>query len=242
MSVGIHSGYRLFTTKTNDPQYLEVPTERPPVLEVFGREQPVLLGDWLTTKIIMNQKNENGTGKYFNKRYPAYETALSQWCILYETKYLILMTDPEKYKKIWPTNTNPKEQTHILETSLPVFENGPMILESMQITSTSKARFVTFSAHPDPKKCFDTRIAGGFKLLRQCSDKKPTQDFAVDCRPLVKRNSEGKLIKLSNIEMVFIVYLKSIQIDLKNVIDREEYKRLDLLENVLLFKQIKQID
>ena len=112
-----------------------------------------------------------------------------------------------------------------------------MTLESMQIT-TSKAKYLTFSAHPDPKKLFQTRVSRGFNLLRQTSrDEQDTQDFAVDCRPLVSRNNEGKLEKIPNIEMVFVVYLKSIQIDLKNVIDREEYHRLDSLDNVLLFKQ-----
>jgi len=234
---GSHIGYRLYTTETNEPRYEQVPTEKPLVLEVFGQKKPVLIFN-LTTKLIMDQENENGSGKYFNRRYPAFETPASQWCILYETKPLILMTDPERYKKIWPTNTNPKQQTHILETSRPLFENGPMLLESMQITSTSKARFITYPLRPDPKKCFDTMYTEGFKLLRQSSrDELETRDFAVECRHLVSRDNEGKLQKVRNIEMVFIVYLKSIQIDLKNVIDREEYQRLDSLENVLLFKQ-----
>jgi hypothetical protein len=234
---GTHIGYKLYTTEAGEPKYVKVPNERPPVLVIFGQNKPILVPVKLTTKMIIEQQDESRNGLYFTKRYPAYETAISQWCILYETKKLTLMTDPIKYKQIWPNSIEPKQQTHIFETSIPLFQGGPMTLESMQIT-TSKAKYLTFSAHPDPKKLFQTRVSRGFNLLRQTSrDEQDTQDFAVDCRPLVSRNNEGKLEKIPNIEMVFVVYLKSIQIDLKNVIDREEYHRLDSLENVLLFKQ-----
>jgi len=40
-----------------------------------------------------------------------------------------------------------------------------------------------------------------------------------------------------DIEMIFIVYLKSIEINLRDVIDEKEYKRLQALDHVLLFKQ-----
>jgi len=238
---GTHIGFKLYVTNKNEPKYIEEPLEKPPTLQIYGWNRPVLLPSRLTTKMIMEQENENGSGKYFNNRKPAYETTDSEWSVLYETRRLILMSDPEKYISIWPTKGHPKSKFHILETSVRLFDTGPMILESIQITTDHRVRFASFAIKKLPEnKFFDTDQVHGLKLARQSSNEKFTsRDFLVDCRPLVKRDEDGFFKKVLNIDMVFIVYLNTISLELKDVINKEDYHRINQLENVLMFKQIE---
>ena len=98
-----------------------------------------------------------------------------------------------------------------------------MVLESMQITSDNKARFKTFAV-PSNKW---TNMLNGYHLLRQSStEQHTTNDYFVGCRFIAKRNQQRIWQKVKDIEMIFIIYLKSIEINLRDVIDEEEYKRL----------------
>lgn len=236
VQAGTHPSFHFHVTEDNEPSSEHRDHERPRILEVFGHRVPVLISN-VNTKLIMDQENDDGSGKYFNHRVPAYDKSVSQWSMLYETKKLLLMSHPDKYTKMWPTTTSPKHKIHVLETSLSLVRNEPMVLESMQITSDTKARFITFAVPSN--KYFGTNVLNGYHLLRQSSNEQhTTNDYFVDCRFIAKRNQQGMWQQLGDIEMVFIVYLKSIEINLRDVIDEEEYGRLKALDNVLLFKQM----
>ena len=232
VDAGTHPSFHFHVTEDNEPSSKHRAHKRPRVLELFGHRSPVL--NW--TKLIMDQENEDNSGKYFKHRVPAYDKHKFQWYMLYETKNLLLMSDSEKYINMWPKTTLPKHKIHVLETSLSLARNEPMVLESMQITSGNKARFKTFAVPSN--KYFGTNMLNGYHLLRQSSTEQyTTNDYCVDCRFLAKRNQQGIWQKVLDIEMIFIVYLKSIEINLRDVIDEEEYNRLKALDNVLLFKQ-----
>jgi len=240
VQAGTHPSFHFHVTEDNEPSSKHRAHKRPRILEVFGHRVPVLISN-VNTKLIMDQENDDGSGKFFNHRVPAYDRDRFQWSMLYETKNLLLMSDPEKYIKMWPKTTLPKHKIHVLETSLSLVRNEPMVLESMQITSDNKARFKTFAVPSN--KYFGTNMLNGYHLLRQSSNEQhTTNDYFVDCRFIAKRNQQGMWQQLGDIEMVFIVYLKSIEINLKDVIDKAEYVRLQKLEHVLLFKQIGETE
>jgi len=237
---GTHPSFHFHVTEDNEPSAKHRTHQRPRILEVFGHHVPDLISN-INTKLIMDQENDDGSGKYFNHRVPAYDKSVSEWSMLYETKKLKLMSHPDKYTKMWPATTSPKHKIHVLETSLSLVRNEPMVLESMQITSDTKARFITFAVPSN--KYFGTNVLNGYHLLRQSStEQHTTNDYNVDCRFIAKRNQQGMWQQVGDIEMVFIVYLKTIEINLRDVIDKEEYERLIALDNVLLFKQIGETE
>jgi len=211
------------------------------------------------SRALMRQENEDGSGKYFAGRKVAFEDAHERWLLLYETKSLKLMNSGEKYMSIWRKRLlseddsdseelfqdgakpspaeDMKSASHILEMSVPVHSHGRMVLESMCYTvprNIKRGRFIIVPPKHD-KKLFDTfSVAAEEKLLpllRQCSDSsRKTHDFRVCCRK----------IAAPKIAMIFIVYPKTMTLNMPDIIDKKTYRALVELENVLLFKQVEK--
>lgn len=208
------------------------------------------------TRNIMRRKNPDGSGKYFTDRKVAFEDATERWLVLYESKPLKLMNSGEKYRSVWNSITESssdddlnseefkdpaselKNAHFVLEMSVPVHGHGRMVLESMCYTIQKNLRRGRFIIVPpkDETRLFETDSVADdgkfYPLLRQCSAdrKRKTQEFRICCRP----------IAAPNIDMFFIVYPRSIVLDMPDIIDKKTYRKLLLLEDVLLFRQNTQ--
>lgn len=203
------------------------------------------------SRAIMRQENKDGSGKFFQDRKVAFEDAKRRWVLLYESKFLKLMNSSEKYINIWGNsnahdedseldepmskNINMKLASHILEMSVPVHSHGRMVLESMCYTIPKNMKKGRFLIEPpkDESRLFDTNsVAAGdkvFPLIRQCSNSsQKTRDFRVCCRK----------IAAPNIDLIFIVYPKTMTLNVPDIIDKKTYRALIVLEKVLIFKQV----
>lgn len=209
-----------------------------PVLKNVPRKSiPPLTAENTTSNLVMQQENENGSGKYFNERLLTFKDKPKKWVILYETKQLKLMNSAKKYCEIWQHASRTNEEIasikladHILEIST---TNGPLVLEGLFHSSDKSSLHGRFLVMPyfSEKKLFETEFAGPgntYPLLRQSSnEQRKSTDFHVSCRPTTARG----------IDMIFIVHPKHVVLDLPPKIDRETYKRLLNIREVLMFKQ-----
>ena len=232
-----HMGFKVWVTPDGTPGHEKIknPKEPKPLTKINSRA-------------LMRQVVDKEVGLYFSNRYIAFEPSTKRWLLLYQTKQLKLMNTGQKYNYIWNSDLDQldidqlftkhrsiKNASHILELSVPVHHRGRIVLESLCYTkehSARKGRFLIVPK-PDEKKIFDTEFAGPdntYPLLRQSSSGDiKTKNFRVALRP----------IQSKNIEMVFVVYPKTIRLALPDMIDKKTYRELIKMSNVLLFKQIK---
>jgi len=241
----VAAGWKLWVKSDGKPGMKRVQTRAPPETEEI-----------VHTRNIMRRKNPDGSGKYFTDRKVAFEDATERWLVLYESKPLKLMNSGEKYRSVWNSITesssdddlnseefkDPTEELKnalfVLEMSVPVHGHGRVVLESMCYTIQKNLRRGRFIIVPpkDETRLFETESVAAdgnfYPLLRQCSAdrKRQTREYRICCRP----------IAAPNIDMVFIVYPRSIVLDMPDIIDKKTYRKLLLLEDVLLFRQNTQ--
>ena len=208
------------------------------------------------TRNIIRRQNSDGSGKYFTERKVAFEDATGKWLVLIESKPLKLMNSGEKYRTVWNSITESssdddldseefkypteelKNALFVLEMSVPVHGHGRVVLESMCYTIQKNLRRGRFIIVPpkDETRLFETDSVATdgnlYPLLRQCSAdrKRKTHEYRICCRS----------IAAPNIEMVFIVYPRTMVLDMPDIIDKKTYRKLLHLEDVLLFRQNTQ--
>lgn len=241
----VAAGWKLWVKSDGKPGMKRVQTRAPPETEEI-----------VHTRNIIRRKNSDGSGKYFTERKVAFEDATERWLVLYESKPLKLMNSGEKYRSVWNSITESssdddlnseefkdpaselKNAHFVLEMSVPVHGHGRVVLESMCYTIQKNLRRGRFIIVPpkDETRLFETESVAAdgnfYPLLRQCSAdrKRKTQEYRICCRP----------IAAPNIDMFFIVYPRSMTLDMPDIIDKKTYRKLLLLEDVLLFRQNTQ--
>ena len=229
-----------------------------PGIEPSDRPETSIPLTIVNSRTLMRQKNEDGTGKYYQDRQIAFEDANAKWLLLYESKPLKLMNTGHEYLSFWQEETvfvgsdedfdsdeefsgsaAIKNASYILEMSVPVHTRGRIRLESMCRTIRKNMRRGRFVIIPpkDERRLFNTDSVqcddALYPLFRQCSvEQRKSQDFRVCCRPSVLQHHPDA-------ELVFIVYPKTVQLQLDDTIDDETCSRLLGMESVLVFKQIK---
>ena len=248
----VAAGWKLWVKSDGKPGMKRVQTHSPPETEEI-----------VHTRNIMRRQNSDGSGKYFTERKVAFEDATQKWLVLYETKPLKLMNSGEKYRSVWNSITesssdddliteeskdpaeelkDPAEELKnalfVLEMSVPVHRHGRVVLESMCYTIQKNLRHGRFVIVPpkDETRLFETDSVATdgnlYPLLRQCSAdrKRQTHEYRICCRP----------IAAPNIDMVFIVYPRTMVLDMPDILDKKTYRKLLHLEDVLLFRQNTQ--
>ena len=164
---------------------------------------------------------------------------------IYETKELTLMSYGKHYNKIWDSasynsqrseytnNRARKKAIYILELSFPIEKPYEKIsIESILYSIpqyVKKGRFVKVWDKKiyRPKQIFDTETSSQkYPFMRQSSDQSEYQYYC-SCREIVSRKDIG---------MIFIVYPKTLRLNLPNIITDKLYYQIIKIPEVLIFR------